>query len=251
MEHLLLFIVATLANFFSALAGGGAGLLQFPVLIFLGLPFGTALATHKVASVALGVGATARHWRQSSFAPGFSLFILACGVPGVLLGANIILDVPERWAELALGLLTVALGLYSNRQPQLGQHHEPKHRNPRGYTIGGTGIFAIGILNGSLTSGTGLFLTLWLILWFGFDYRRAVAYTLVLVGLVWNGTGAVALGLLGDIRWDWLPALIAGSLLGGYAGAHWSIVKGNPLIKRCFEVVTIAVGLSLIARGLL
>jgi uncharacterized membrane protein YfcA len=34
------------------------------VLIFLGLPFAVALATHEVASVALGIGATIRHLRE-------------------------------------------------------------------------------------------------------------------------------------------------------------------------------------------
>jgi uncharacterized membrane protein YfcA len=42
-------------------------------------------------------------------------------------------------------------------------------------------------------------------------------------------------------------ALLIGSLLGGYLGAHWSIVKGNLWIKRVFEVVTVLVGLKLIA----
>ncbi|HOP16773.1 MAG TPA: TSUP family transporter, partial [Gammaproteobacteria bacterium] len=98
-----------------------------------------------------------------------------------------------------------------------------------------------------LTSGTGLFVTLWLVRWFGADYRQAVAYTLVLVGMFWNGSGAVALGILGDVRWDWLPALLLGSLLGGYAGAHLAILKGNVWIKRTFEVVTLLVGLKLIA----
>ena len=57
IEQLLLFVVSTVANTFSAYAGGGAGLLQLPALIFLGLPFAIALATHKIASVALGIGA--------------------------------------------------------------------------------------------------------------------------------------------------------------------------------------------------
>ena len=104
----------------------------------------------------------------------------------------------------------------------------------------------IGVLNGSLTSGTGLFVTLWLVRWFGLDYKRAVAYTLVLVGMFWNGAGALTLGLLGDIRWAWLPALLLGSLLGGYLGAHLSIVKGNRWIKRGFEIVTLADGIKLI-----
>ena len=46
---------------------------------------------------------------------------------------------------------------------------------------GGLVLFMIGVLNGSLTSGTGLFVTLWLIRWFGLDYKMAVAYTLILV----------------------------------------------------------------------
>ncbi|NNF96698.1 MAG: sulfite exporter TauE/SafE family protein, partial [Halobacteria archaeon] len=102
------------------------------------------------------------------------------------------------------------------------------------------------VLNGSLTSGTGLFVTLWLVRWFGLDYKRAVAYTLVLVGLFWNGSGALTLGLQGTIRWDWIPVLLVASMLGGYTGAHYSIMKGNRWIKRVYEIVTFLVGMKLI-----
>ena len=231
---------------FSAFAGGGAGLLQLPVLIFLGLPFGVALATHKIASVALGVGATVRHLREGGLRRQFVLFILATGVPGVLLGASLILQVPGRYAEIALGSLTLGLGIYSVTRKELGLSERPRNREGRGLLLGGLGLFGIGILNGSLTSGTGLFVTLWLVRWFGADYKQAVAYTLVLVGVFWNGTGAVALGILGEVQWNWLPALLAGSLLGGYAGAHLAILKGNRWIKRVFEVVTLLVGVKLI-----
>ena len=72
----------------------GPGLIQFPMLIFLGLPFGVALATHKVASVALGLGATVRHFRESHLERRFSLIILGAGLPGVVLGASTILKIP-------------------------------------------------------------------------------------------------------------------------------------------------------------
>ena len=189
IQQLALLAVSLVANAFSAFAGGGAGLLQLPVLIFLGLPFALALATHKVASVALGVGATLRHMHSSTLERRFVLFILACGLPGVVLGASIILQVPGRVAEVALGLLTIGLGIYSHLKRDLGQEHAPRNRSGLSYWLGGLGLFGIGILNGSLTSGTGLFVTLWLVRWFGLDYRRAVAYTLILVGLFWNGTG--------------------------------------------------------------
>jgi uncharacterized membrane protein YfcA len=81
----------------------------------------------------------------------------------------------------------------------------------------------------SITSGTGLFLTLWQIHRFGLDYKRAVV-----------------LGLLGNIAWDWMPALLAGSLLGGYLGSHFALKKGNRGIKRAFEVVSVLIGAELI-----
>ena len=245
-EQLLIFVISLIANLFSALSGGGAGLIQLPALIFLGLPFGLALATHKVATIALGIGATARHLKDNKIERDFALLMILTGVPGVILGASFILQVPDQIAKLALGLLTMGLGIYSFFSPNLGQCPQLKNRNPRGYIIGGLVLFIIGVLNGSLTSGTGLFVTLWLIRWYGFDYKLAVAYTLVFVGLFWNASGAVTLGLLGDIHWLWIPALLLGSAIGGYIGAHLSIVKGNKLIKRSFEVVTLLIGLKLI-----
>lgn len=251
LDIMVLFVVALLANTLSALAGGGAGLLQLPALLMLGLAFPAALATHKIASVALGVGATLRHLKEGRLRWRFAVFILACGLPGVLLGTRLILSVPDRWAELALGLLTLGLGVYSWRRPGLGQTSERRHRDAAGLRLGGAGLFLIGLINGSLTSGTGLFVTLWLVRWFGLDYTRAVSYTLVLVGLFWNGLGAAMLSVQAPVRWDWLPALLAGSLLGGYLGAHWALLKGNALVKRAFEVLTVAVGAKLLLDALL
>ncbi len=247
VEQLVLFGISLVANVFSAFAGGGAGLLQLPVLIFLGLSFSVALATHKLATVALGIGATVRHLKERSLERRFVWLLLAAGLPGVVAGASVILAVPDRSAQVALGLLTTGLGIYSLLRPGLGQEHRPRHRSGRGLVLGTAVLAGLGVLNGSLTSGSGLFVTLWLVRWFGLDYRRAVAHTLVLVGLFWNGAGALTLGWLGTVRWDWLPALLAGSLLGGYAGAHLAIAGGNRLIKRAFELVTIAVGVKLIA----
>lgn len=245
-DQIVLFAASLAANFFSALSGGGAGLIQFPMLIFLGLPFGVALATHKVASVALGLGATLRHLKESHLERRFSLIILGAGLPGVVLGALTILQIPERAATLSLGILTLGLGMYSVLKPRLGMDDAPRNRQGAALVGGMAGLFVVGFLNGSITSGTGLFLTIWLIRYFGLDYTRAVAYTLILCGVVWNGTGALILGAIGTVAWDWMPALLAGSVIGGYLGSHLAIRKGNLWIKRAFEIVTILIGLKLI-----
>lgn len=242
----VLFGTAVVANFFSALSGGGVGLIQFPILIFLGLSFGSALATHKVASVFLGVGAILRHMKESHLERRASLIILGAGIPGVILGASIILKAPEKEALMALGVLTISLGLYSIFKPKLGIEHTPKNWHGQGLWQGIAGLFVVGFLNGSITSGSGLFLTIWLIRHFGMDYKRAIAYTLVLCGFAWNGTGALVLGMAGDIAWDWLPALITGSVIGAYIGSHIAIRQGNTLVKRAFEATTILIGLKLL-----
>ena len=157
---------------------------------------------------------------------------------------------PPRLATLLLALLTIGLGLYSMARPALGTSAAVRQLGRRELAIGGAGLFAIGVLNGSLTSGTGLFVTIWLVRWFGLDYGRAVAYTLILVGLFWNGAGALTLGLQGQIAWTWLPMLLAGSIVGGYLGAHLAIARGSRLVKRCFEVLALLMGASLLARSL-
>lgn len=246
IEQLLLFFISIVANGLSAIAGGGAGLLQFPALLFLGLAFSTALATHKVASVALGVGATVRHLREKRLNLRFAMFILGFGLPGVIIGALLILHVPDALAKTTLGVLTISLGLYSWLSPTLGLETVKKDLRRREWLLGGAVIFLIGILNGSITSGTGLFVTVWLVVWFGLDYQRAVAYTLILVGMLWNGVGAITLASQTMVKWEWVIPLVIGALAGGYLGAHLSIAKGSALVKRCFEVVTILVGVSLL-----
>jgi uncharacterized membrane protein YfcA len=249
IELIVLFIVSLIANLVSAFSGGGAGLLQFPALILLGLPFSVALATHKIASVALGLGAIFRYFskRKELFHEAkLMLWLLFWGLPGVALGAFWIVQVPEREAEIALGLLTVGLALYNFWRPQLGLENIPQHRQGMAFYFGGLVLFGIGILNGSLTSGTGLFATLWLVTWFGLSYQAAVAYTLIMVGFFWNGSGAVLLAFWSEVAWLWVPILLLASFIGGYLGAHLAILKGSRFIKWTTQSLALAVGLWLI-----
>jgi len=174
LEQIMLLAIAVVSNALSAMAGGGAGLLQLPALIFLGLPFPIALTTHKIATVALGAGASFKHWRAGNIEWQPALLMLSVGIPAVILGANTILNIPANIAQTALGVLTIALGVYS-------------------------------------------------------IFKKALA-------------------LLSPAQWTWLPALVVGSLLGGYIGAHVGIKYGNLLIKRVFEIITILVGIALILK---
>ncbi|SFF40213.1 hypothetical protein SAMN04488120_103239 [Fontimonas thermophila] len=250
MQWVGLIILGFLASFFSALAGGGAGLLQFPALILLGLPFAGAVATHKVAVVALGIGSTARHLRENALDLRFVAMMTGLGLPGVVLGTRLALEIPDRPGKLIFGTINIALGLYSVFRPQLGLEHAPKNRKGRGLLLGGLWTFGVGWLTGLVPSGPGVFTTLLFLTWFGCDYRQAVAITMIMVGLVWNGAGAITASLAGPVAWTWVPALVIGGLAGGYAGAHLGLLRGNRFIKRAYEALTMLMGASLIAQAM-
>ncbi|MGB0221385.1 MAG: sulfite exporter TauE/SafE family protein [Sinimarinibacterium flocculans] len=251
LEQGLLALLGFAASFFSALAGGGAGLLQFPALVLLGLSFAAAVATHKVAVVALGVGSTLRHLREGGIDWQLLGLMTLLGLPGVVLGTRIALTIPDRPGEIIFGFVNIGLGLYSIFRPRLGIDSQPRNRRGRGLAIGGALVFAIGWVTGLVPSGPGVFTTLLLLTWFGFDYRQAVAYTMIMVGLLWNSAGAITAGMTGPVAWHWIPALVIGGLLGGYAGAHTGLLRGNRLIKRAYETLTLLMGIALIAQGVL
>lgn len=242
-----LFLGSLLANTLASLSGGGAGLLQFPLLIFFGLPFSAALATHKIASVALGLGAAYTHIKNKSFPFRVAVYLVFVGSIGVVLGANIVLLIPEEIAKKMLGAMILALGIYSRLKKQLGQEEVPSHRDPLGWILGGISLMLIGVVNGSLTAGSGLLVTLFLVRWFGYSYKQAVALTMLCVGLFWNGIGGIAVAQAGaPIYWPWLPVLLLGSFLGGSLGAYLTTRYSNKVIKTCFEVLTFAVGIKLL-----
>lgn len=251
IDQVLLFIASYIANMMSAFAGGGAGLVQLPVLLLLGLPFPVALGTHKIANVALGLGAASRFIREENLLElKFSLFILCTGMLGAIAGAYLIIHIPDDLARLILGVLIIALGIYALFKKQMGLGYSPKNRDQKGILIGGACIFLMGIFNGSFTAGAGLFVTMFLILWFGMDYKRAVAYTMTLVGIFWNATGAFTLYALGEpIHWPWIPVLLLGSFLGGYTGAHFNTLKGNKWVKIAFTAITLISGAMLLLKS--
>ncbi len=249
-KHVVLLVISFFANLLSALAGGGAGLLQLPALILLGFPFSIALATHKFASVALGLGATFRYAKEGDLNPRFASFILIFGIPGVLIGSQVALQIPGETLSFFLGWLTLGLAIYSSNKKTPAYNNQSFQYSLPQMLWGGLVLFLIGFLNGSLASGTGLLVTLWLVRCFGLDYRLAISYTLILVGLFWNGIGALALGTQGQIAIAWLPVLLIGSISGGYIGAHIAISTSSNVIKKVFEGVAFIMGISLILRNL-
>ena len=248
-SNLLIFLISFISNTFSSISGGGAGLIQLPALVLSGIPYYHALATHKIATVALGLGGSIRNLKYLRNDVYILLQILFFGTPGVILGSSIVRFISEQYLYLILGLISIFLSLYSLFKKGLGQNSSEKRIFLRLKLRFILPIFLIGILNGSVSSGTGLFVTILLIKIFKMDFLRAVSLTFFSVGIFWNAIGAFFLSRIGHIPTNLLVILILGSFTGGYFGAHLSNLKGNKLIKKTFTIVSMLVGISLLIKS--
>ena len=213
------------------------------------MPYYQALATHKVATVALGLGGSIRNFRSLRNDSYVLMQILFFGTPGVILGSYIVEFLSEKYLYLILGVFSIFLAIYSLSKPSLGIDSQDISINLSLNLRFIIPIFFIGILNGSVSSGTGLLVTILLIRIFKMDFIRAVSLTFFTVGIFWNAIGAFFLSRIGSIPTNLLIILIIGSFTGGYFGAHLSNLKGNKLIKKTFTIVCFLVGISLLFKA--
>ena len=249
-KSIFLFLISFFSNTFSAISGGGAGLLQLPALILFGVPYYQALASHKLATVALGIGGSLRNYKSLGNDINIAWQVIAFGLPGVIFGASIVKYISEQYLYLFLGIISILLALYSYYKSDFGLSSieiKTNFGNEIKFLIF---IFLIGILNGSISSGTGLLVTILLIKTYGMDFLRAISLTFFTVGIFWNFTGAIFLSKVGSFSTNILIILMIGSFSGGYLGAHLSKLKGNIIIKKTFTIVCLLVGISLLIKSL-
>lgn len=247
-NKVVIFIVSYLSNLFSSLAGGGAGLIQLPSLLLLGIPYYKALAVHKIATVALGIGGSIRNLQNLKKNYFIIIQLLIFGIPGVILGASIVNYLTEDYLYMLLAIFSILLGIYSLLKPNLGINSINKEIGIFSIIKFNSLTFTIAILNGSISSGTGLLVTILLIKSFGIDFLTAISITFLTVGIFWNAFGAIALSKIGSLPLNILIILIIGSFLGGFSGAHLSNLKGNKLIKKFFTYLCFLIGFTLIFK---
>ena len=209
MEYIFLLFVSFISNLFSAFSGGGAGIIQLPaILLLFEITFPVALATHKVSTVLLGLGASLKFFEKNIPNKKVLLEGIIVGLPAVIVGAYSISSIDEGLARKLLGILILIVFLLSFIK-RTGNISDSMHPCVL-YLL----LFIIGFLNGSLSAGTGLLYTLMLTQIYGMSFKEAIGYTLLVVGLFFNLIGAVTLYLISTINLTILPVLIIGSFFG-------------------------------------
>jgi uncharacterized protein len=222
------------AGAIDAIVGGG-GLIQLPALLSA-LPTeapATLLGTSKFAGFS-GTASAAAHYLGRVQLPRRWLAIsLSIAFMSALAGAATVTHVkPASFRPLVPVLLTGVL-LWTLRNRYSGEEHRPRTHALRGHAIGAVAIAAIGFYDGFFGPGTGSFLMMLAIRYYGFDFLHAAAFARALN----VATNLAALGWFiaaGHILWPVSIAMAVTNVLGAQVGTRLALRGGARFVRRVF-----------------
>jgi uncharacterized protein len=232
----VLAIVAFIAGFIDAVAGGG-GMLTVPALLSLGLPPHIALGTNKVAASFASSTAAFTYYRKGMFTPAFWRASFISTLIGASIGTLAVNALSTAWLEKVLPLVILMAALYTLlHRPQEGQLNDQllsDEQRPYKQWLQG---LTLGFYDGVAGPGTGAFWTVSSMLLYRLNILLASGVAKAM-NFTSNITSLITFAILGHI--DWLLGLTMGLCLmvGAYVGAHSAIRFGAAFIRPVFATV--------------
>lgn len=237
------------AGIMNAMAGGGT-ILTYPTLVFLGYPAITANAT---STVALWPGAAAslfgyrrevtqyREWLKTLLLP--SLF-------GGALGAILLLRTPsptfERLAPFLILFATFLFMLQGAVSRWTGEPHSVAQR-PARLAVAWLFQFGVGVYGGYFGAGIGI-LMLAVLGFLGLSDIHAANGIKNFFGMCINGVAALYFLARGAVDGPAALVMIAGAVLGGYAGARFARRLGQRRARVAVVIIGLLVAAVLLLR---
>ncbi|WP_099243578.1 sulfite exporter TauE/SafE family protein [Mycobacterium sp. shizuoka-1] len=249
VSHMIVIALAGMgAGAINALVGSGT-LITFPTLVALGFPPVTATMSNAIGLVAGGVSGTWGYRKELGGQWSRLRWQIPASLIGAAIGAFLLLHLPEKvFTQVVPVLLVGALVLvvvgpriqaYARRRAE-ETGRSASHVSPRRMAALVVGTFAVGIYGGYFTAAQGILLIGVMGALLPEDMQRMNAAKNLLSLLV-NIVAAVGYTVVAFDRVSWAAAglIAAGSLVGGYLGAHY----GRRLSANMLRAVIVVVGL--------
>ena len=234
---LVLAAAAFCAGFIDAVVGGG-GLIQIPVL-FTALPRelpATLFGTNKLASVFGTLNAAWRYARRVEMPWPTILPAASAAFVCAWLGALAVAWLPRDLLRPLILVLLVAAAVYTFLRKDFGAVHRPQQRGRREFFLALLLGGVIGFYDGFFGPGTGSFLILLFIRFFGYDFLHASAAAKV-VNVATN-IAALAYFVPGGHLLPLLALLMALCNVGGSLAGTWLALRhGSAFVRRVFLLV--------------
>ncbi|WP_243032572.1 TSUP family transporter [Vibrio cincinnatiensis] len=223
----LLFLVASLAGFIDAMAGGG-GLLTLPALLAVGVPPTQALATNKLQSSFGSFSATLYFVRQGVVNLKTMRLAIACTFVGAALGAELVQYIDTSLLTSLIPALLIAISLYFLLAPatKIETGPAPLSESTFAFTVG----FGVGFYDGFFGPGTGSIFTVCFVVLGHLGLVDATARTKVL-NFTSNIAALLFFLLVGLPIWQIGLAMAVGGFIGARIGAKVVVTKGQRWIR--------------------
>ena len=230
---LLLFVIATLAGFIDAIAGGG-GLITIPALLAVGMPPTMALGTNKLQSCGGSFSASWYFIRRKAVNLREIMELILFTFVGAVLGTLLVQQMDTGFLKKILPFLIFAIGIYFLLTPKLGESDKKQRVSYWRFAL--TAGLGIGFYDGFFGPGTGSFLSLAFVLLLGFNLANATAHAKVL-NFTSNIASLIFFVIGGQVIWSVGFTMLVGQFLGARLGARMVLTKGQKLIRPMVVVV--------------
>jgi uncharacterized membrane protein YfcA len=231
--YALLFVAAAAGGAINSVAGGGS-FVAFPALLFAGVPAVPANATNTIALWPGAVASAFAYRRELGEARRELVPLGVAGLVGGTAGSILLLRTSDHTFVLLIPwLLLFATVLFSFGGSVT------RRLTGGAQTSLGVGIAAqllISLYGGYFGGGMGIMVLAVLSLLGMTDIHKMNALKAVL-GAIVNGVAVVAFVVAGAVRWGPGIVMIAGGILGGYAGAAVARQVDPKSVRRLVLVV--------------
>ena len=211
----LLFVAAAVGGAINSVAGGGS-FVAFPALLFAGVPAVPANATNTIALWPGSVASAVAYRRELRDVRRELLPLGAASLLGGAAGSVLLLRTSDHTFVLLIPWLLLFATLLFTFGSAVARTVSGGAQASLGVAIGAQ-LF-IGLYGGYFGGGIGIMMLAVLSLLGMTDIHRMNSLKAVLGTLV-NGVAVVAFVIAGAVAWAPGVVMIAGGILGGYAGA--------------------------------
>jgi uncharacterized membrane protein YfcA len=213
---------------------GGASLVTFPALLAAGLPPVLANASNMVALTPASFAAIAADRAMMPRADRMLLGIVAVSLASSVAGALLLLATPEKafttLVPVLIGVATLLFAFAERIREAAAQH---ARADAGGYTASALQLapFApLGLYGGYFGAGMSVMLLAILSIIRPGAFRATNALKNLLSGLT-SGMAVIVFLAHGAVAWPETLVLMAGGLLGGYAGGHLARILPRPWLR--------------------
>ncbi|KAA0971732.1 TSUP family transporter [Aureimonas fodinaquatilis] len=238
----LIILVAFVAGFIDAIAGGG-GLIVIPALLLGGIDPLTALGTNKLQALFGSGSATLSYARKGLIDVRSLLPAVALSFAGACLGALLATVLPPHLLGMVLPFLLIGIAIYFALQPRLSDADRERRISPLTFTLFVAPL--IGAYDGLFGPGTGSFFMIAFVALAGYGVLKATAHT-KLLNFASNCGGFLIFAASGSIHWQLGLAMGVAQFLGARLGAASAMRFGSSLIRPLLVTVCIAMAIRLL-----